>query len=76
MTHFLLLIISADKDGKVHMCIDGAHAIHSDGRGHSGMHATMGRGRMINVSKKLRLVTVSSTKTEVVADGEYFPKAT
>ena len=31
---------------------------------------------MINVSKKLAVVTTSSTETEVVADGGRFPKCT
>ena len=36
----------------------------------------MGRGTMINTSKKLGVVTTSSTETEVVACGERFPKCT
>ena len=52
------------------------HAVHADGRGHSGLCLTMGRGGMLNVSKKLGQVILSSTETEVVADGERFPKCT
>ena len=74
LTRYLPLIISIDKDGEAHTCIDSAHAMHSDRRGHSGLYLTMGRGGMINVSKKLGLVTLSSTETEVVADGERIPK--
>ena len=40
------------------------------------MHVTMGTGAMMNVSKKLGLVTNSLTETEVVATGERFPKCT
>ena len=68
------LIISIDKSGNVHVCVDGAHAAHQDGKGHSGLFATMGRGAMMSASKKLDLVTTSSTETEVVSNGERFPK--
>ena len=43
-TWYLPLIISIDEEGNVCIYIDGAHAIHQDGKGHSGMFATMGRG--------------------------------
>ena len=58
------------------MHVDGAHAVHSDARGHSGLFLTMGRGAMINVSKKLGVNAGSSTETEVVSNGERFPKCT
>ena len=38
------------------------------------MYVTMGKGAMMNASKKLGLVTTSSTETEVVAKDERFPK--
>ena len=38
------------------------------------MHLMMGKGAMMNVSKKLGLVTTSSTETEVASNGERFPK--
>jgi hypothetical protein len=56
--------------------IDGAHAVHNDCKGHSGLFVTQGKGAMINVSKKLGLVTNSSTETEIVATGERLPKCT
>ena len=56
------------------MCIDGAHAVHQDGNGHSGLFAIMGRGAMMSISKKLGLVTISSTETEVVLNRERFLK--
>ena len=72
-TRFIPLIISITEDGAI-IYIDGAHAIHTDARGHSGLYATMGKGAMINVSKKLGLNTLSSTETEVVSTGERLPK--
>ena len=56
--------------------IDRAYAMHSDGRGHSGLFVTMGYGTMINISKKLGLATKSSTETEIVSNREKFPKYT
>ena len=50
------------------------HIVHIDRKGYSRLYLMMRRGRMINISKKLGLVTASSIETEVVADGERFPK--
>lgn len=75
-TRYLPLIISIDENGDVCICADGAPAAHADGKGHSGLFVTIGRGAMINASKKLGVVTTSSTETEVVANGERFPKCT
>ena len=75
-TRFLPLIIEIDEEGNAHICIDGAHAVHSDVKGHSGLYLTMGRSAIINTLKKLGIVTTSSTETEVVACGERFLKCT
>ena len=72
-TRFIPLIISITKKGAI-IYIDCAHAIHTDAKGHSGLYATMGKGAMINVSKKLGLNTLSSTETEIVSTGERLPK--
>ena len=45
--------------GNVCAYVDGAHAVHSDSKGHSRLFVTIGRGAIINVSKKLGLVTKS-----------------
>ena len=74
-TRFIPLIIMSDgKDTIIY--IDGAHAVHSNCKGHSGLFVTQGKGAMISVSKKLGLVTNSSTETEIVATGERLPKCT
>ena len=56
--------------------IDGDHVVHADGKGHTGLFLTMGKGAMVNVSKKLGVATTSSTETEVASNGERFPKCT
>jgi len=75
-TRFLPLIIGMDDSGNVVVYVDGARAVYSDGKGHSGLFVTMGIGAMINVSKKLGVNTVSSTETESISTGERFPKYT
>lgn len=74
-TRFIPLIISVIADGAT-IYIDGAHAIHPDTRGHSGLYVTQGKGAMMNVSKKLGVITTSSTETEIVSVGERLPKCT
>ena len=75
-TRYLPLIILIDGDGIAYAHIDRAHQIHDDGKGHSGLCLTMGTGSMMSVSKKLGLVTISSTETEIVSTGKRFPKCT
>lgn len=41
-----------------------------------GIVVIIGRGAMVSFSRKLGLVTNSSTETEVVSNGERFPKCT
>jgi hypothetical protein len=74
-TRFIPLIIMSDGINTV-IYIDGAHAVHSNCKGHSGLFLTQGKGAMINISKKLGLVTNSSTETEIVSTGERMPKCT
>ena len=50
--------------------------MNSDCEGHSGLFLTMGLGAMTNVSKKLNLITRSSTETKIVLVGERFPRCT
>ena len=62
-TRHIPLIIAISGDESMTIYIDGAHAIHSDARGHSGLFATQGKGAIISVLKKLGVNTVSSTET-------------
>ena len=73
-TRFLPLIILIDDKGNVYVHIDGPHAIHADAKGHLDLFLIIGYGAMINASKKLGLVTMSSIETEIVACRERFPK--
>ena len=72
-THYLPLIIITDNEGNTHIYINEVHIVYLDGRDYSSMHIIMGTRAMINVSKKLQLVTKSSTKIELILIGERFP---
>ena len=72
---FLPLIIAIVGDRMI-ISIDGSHMVHADTKGHSGLFATMGKGAVINVAKKIGLVTSSSTETEIVSTGERINKCT
>ena len=69
-------MFKVDEKGDVVMHVDGAYTVHNDGKVHSVLFLTIGKGAMTNVSKKLGFVTTSSTEPEIVADGERFPKCT
>ena len=73
-TRFIPLIISTHDKVEVVMHVDGAHDVHADGKGHSGMILTKGTGAMTSASKNIGVVTISSTEREIVADRERFPK--
>ena len=47
--------------------VDAAYAVHPDAKSHSGMTMTMGKGAIISMSRKQKLVTRSSTEAELVA---------
>ena len=50
--------------------------VHTNCKGRSGLFVTQGKGAMIIFSKKLGLVTNSSTETEIVTTGKRLPKCT
>ena len=62
------MIIIIDENGNAYSSIHGAHDVHNDGAGHSGIFATMGTDIM-SISKRLGLVTNRSTKIETVSNG-------
>ena len=73
---FFPLIIGIDEKGNRVIYIGGAHTVHSDGKGYPDLYVTIGYSVIINASKKLGLVTTSSTKIEVVSNRERFLKCT
>ena len=67
-------ISSIGEKGDACTYLRGDHFANNDSKGRSRSHVTMIKGTMMSVSKKLRGVTTSSTKKEVVSNGEKFIK--
>ena len=61
------MIISINDKGKVYIYIDSAYIVYIDGQGHSSIYLAIEKSEMINIFKKLGVITTSSTETEVTA---------
>jgi hypothetical protein len=73
-TKYLKLLISVDDLGILKWYVDGSHNIHWDCKGHVGAMFTLGQGTVTSYSKKVKLNTDSSTKTELVGADMYMPE--
>ena len=60
------LILGENGTGILKWYVDGLYGVHPNMRGHSGGGLTMGRGFPVKSSKKHKLNTRNSTKSEVV----------
>jgi hypothetical protein len=61
-TRYLPLILGIDGSGNIYWYKDGAHAVHRDMRGHTGLMMTSGQGAVYARSLKQKLNTRSSTE--------------
>jgi len=61
------LILSADDLQVIKWYVDASFAVHPDFKSHTGGSMTMGQGAIINISRKQKLNTKSSTDAELVA---------
>jgi hypothetical protein len=50
--------------------VDASYGVHADGRSHTGVSATLGKGPIFCRSGKQRIVTKSSTEAELVATSD------
>ena len=66
--------LSADGSSILKWHVDGAHAVHPDGKGHTGGMLTLGEGGAYNTSVKQKLNTCSSTETELVGADDLMPQ--
>jgi hypothetical protein len=73
-TKYLKLTLSVGNLGVLKWYIDGSHNVHWDCKGHRGVLFTMGKGATSSYSRKVKLNTQSSTKTELVTADMYMPK--
>ena len=49
----------------IHRYVDASYGVYWDSKGHTGAMMTMGRGALINVSRKHKLNVGSSTESEI-----------
>ena len=56
-TKYLPLILGTDDSGNIYWYQDGAHAVHRDMRGHTGLMMTFGTGAVYARSTKQKLNT-------------------
>ena len=50
-----------------HWYVDASYGVHWDSKGHTGAMMTMGRGTLINISRKHKLNVGSSKESELVS---------
>ena len=62
-----ILTITPETLNIVRFSVDASFAVHPDMRSHSGMSMSMGKGSILNSSKKQKINTRSSTEAELVA---------
>ena len=65
-TLYMCLVIGKDDTESVHWWIDASYAVHPNMRGHTGATMSMGNGSIDSGSWKQKMVTRSSTESEVV----------
>jgi hypothetical protein len=65
-TRLKRLLFSSSADLTLAIYADAAHMIHSDSKGHGGILVTLGSAPIVSKSFKLKLVTRSSTESELL----------
>ena len=73
-TLYICLVLGKDDTGVVRWWIDASYAVHPDMRGHTGATMSLGNGSVFSSSWKQKLVTRSSTESEVVGVFEVLPQ--
>ena len=67
-TQDLGLVLGGDSEGNFHLAayVDASFGVHADGKSHTGMFITLGRGLILAKSVKQKIVTKSSCEAELV----------
>ena len=73
-TKYLKLQLSVDDLGLLNWFADVSHNTHWDCRGHGRAMFTMGKGAVTSYSRKVKLNSRSSTKTELLTSDMYMPE--
>jgi Reverse transcriptase (RNA-dependent DNA polymerase) len=70
----LPLVLSADGFNKVQWWVDASFAVHPEMKGHTGGTMSLGAGSVYSTSVKQKMVTRSSTESEVVGVYDVLPQ--
>jgi hypothetical protein len=65
-TKHMKLNLTIDDLNSIHWWVDASYGTHHDGKGHTGMMMSMGKGAILSSSKKQKMNTKSSTESELV----------
>ena len=73
-TRSLPLTLRVEDDAKLQWWIDASYAVHPNMRGHTGATMSMGKGSVFSGSWKQKMVTRSSTESEIVGVHDVLPQ--
>ena len=73
-TKDLVLTLDARNCNIIKWYANGAHTVHPDMKGHSGITLKLGKGHPMSISTKQKLNTRSSTKNDVVTTYDALPQ--
>jgi hypothetical protein len=70
----LVLTLTAGGSNEIHWWVDASFAVHTDMKGHTGGTMSLGKGSVYSTSTKQRLVSRSSTESEVIGVHDVLPQ--
>jgi hypothetical protein len=68
------MLLACDEELGVHAYVDASFAVHHDMKSHTGSVITLGKGAVTVSSKKQKLMTKSSTESELVGMSDQLPQ--
>ena len=72
----LKLTLQADDLSLMHWWVDASFAVHADYKGHTGGVMSWGRGSVVDLCRKQKVNTMSSTEAEIVGTSDVMPRMT
>ena len=70
----LMLTLGADDNGSIQWWIDASYSVHPDMKGHTRATMSLGQGSVYSGSWKQKLITCSSTESELVGVYDVLPQ--
>ena len=59
--------LTADELSNIIWWVDGSYGVHCDSKGHTGAMMSIGKGAIVNISRKHKMNVISSTELELVS---------